>query len=175
MKRNDGQNVDATAIACRHIYLLYWSSCYKSSFMFFFFKIVQQQLALLESSFLFDFTRTVKMSLSISINLMCIFVFVAINEPPLPRRKKCPELAYRHHDITAAPQENQSVGYDKADSANVTRARVRNFVRFLLFRCCCWCCGCLCFRFYSILCFFDWYAFNIELEYSIMCILSAQL
>lgn len=40
-----------------------------------------------------------------------------INEPPLPRRKKCPELAYRHHEFIA------DAGADKTDS-NVTRARV---------------------------------------------------
>jgi predicted metalloenzyme YecM len=38
-------------------------------------------------------------------------------EPPLPRRKKNPELAYRHHEFIL----DSSV--DKTDS-NVTRARV---------------------------------------------------
>jgi hypothetical protein len=40
-----------------------------------------------------------------------------INEPPLPRRKKCPELAYRHHEFIADHSA------DKVDSS-VTRARV---------------------------------------------------
>jgi hypothetical protein len=40
-----------------------------------------------------------------------------INEPPLPRRKKCPELAYRHHEFIADSNA------DRTDS-NVTRARV---------------------------------------------------
>ncbi|CRL06324.1 CLUMA_CG019110, isoform B [Clunio marinus] len=39
-----------------------------------------------------------------------------INEPPLPRRKKCPELAYRHHEFIADSNA------DRTDS-NVTRAR----------------------------------------------------
>lgn len=40
-----------------------------------------------------------------------------INEPPLPRRKKCPELAYRHHEFIVDSSN------DYTDS-NVTRARV---------------------------------------------------
>lgn len=40
-----------------------------------------------------------------------------INEPPLPRRKKCPELAYRHHEFIA------DSSHDNTDF-NVTRARV---------------------------------------------------
>lgn len=29
-----------------------------------------------------------------------------INEPPLPRRKKCPELAYRTHEFLACEAKN---------------------------------------------------------------------
>ncbi|KAG5673605.1 hypothetical protein PVAND_003636 [Polypedilum vanderplanki] len=39
-----------------------------------------------------------------------------INEPPLPRRKKCPELAYRHHEFIIDSNA------DKTDSS-MTRAR----------------------------------------------------
>lgn len=42
-------------------------------------------------------------------------------EPPLPRRKKCPELAYRHHEfITAA----DAGGIDAVDT-NVVADKVR--------------------------------------------------
>ena len=44
-----------------------------------------------------------------------------INEPPLPRRKKCPELAYRHHEFIADSSNDQT-------DSNVTRARVSLFV-----------------------------------------------
>ncbi|XP_070503754.1 uncharacterized protein [Chironomus tepperi] len=40
-----------------------------------------------------------------------------INEPPLPRRKKCPELAYRHHEFIVDHDA------DRTDSSNITRAR----------------------------------------------------
>lgn len=40
-----------------------------------------------------------------------------INEPPLPRRKKNPELAYRSHEFIG--------GIDRTDSAN--RARVSDY------------------------------------------------
>ncbi|CAO1442424.1 unnamed protein product [Diamesa tonsa] len=46
-------------------------------------------------------------------------IIAPINEPPLPRRKKCPELAYRHHEFISAPDS----GVDRVDSAHVTRAR----------------------------------------------------
>jgi predicted metalloenzyme YecM len=39
-----------------------------------------------------------------------------INEPPLPRRKKCPELAYRH---------NEFILDSNADHTDSSRARVR--------------------------------------------------
>ena len=56
-------------------------------------------------------------------------IIAPINEPPLPRRKKCPELAYRHHEFISAPDS----GVDRVDSANVTRARVSNLSSLELF------------------------------------------
>ena len=49
-------------------------------------------------------------------------------EPPLPRRKKCPELAYRTH--TFAPTDK--IGIDAVDS-NVVADKIRvSFFPFLL-------------------------------------------
>lgn len=51
-------------------------------------------------------------------------IILAINEPPLPRRKKCPELAYRHNEFMAPTDNQTSGGIDRTDSHHVTRARV---------------------------------------------------
>ena len=50
-------------------------------------------------------------------------------EPPLPRRKKCPELAYRTHEfITAA----DGGGIDAIDSNVVAdKVRVRNVDKYI--------------------------------------------
>lgn len=40
------------------------------------------------------------------------------NEPPLPRRKKCPELAYRHTEFMSCDEP------DRNSSNNNNRARV---------------------------------------------------
>lgn len=47
-----------------------------------------------------------------------MFFAAPINEPPLPRRKKCPELAYK---------TNEFMSCDAPDgrNTNVARARVR--------------------------------------------------
>lgn len=44
-----------------------------------------------------------------------------INEPPLPRRKKCPELAYKTHEFISCDQQQQPLK-NEFNSAN--RARV---------------------------------------------------
>ncbi|XP_065074930.1 uncharacterized protein LOC135698743 isoform X9 [Ochlerotatus camptorhynchus] len=61
----------------------------------------------------------------------------SVNEPPLPRRKKCPELAYRTHEFMAANQRggNESsaaqagggggAGHDRPDAAT-THSRARS-------------------------------------------------
>ena len=59
--------------------------------------------------------------------------FVAINEPPLPRRKKCPELAYKHHEFMSHPTN----GHDQVDS--VTRAARVSDNHFFLFEFYNWC------------------------------------
>ncbi|XP_037925192.1 serine/arginine repetitive matrix protein 1 isoform X6 [Hermetia illucens] len=46
-----------------------------------------------------------------------------INEPPLPRRKKCPELAYRTHDFISGSGNAPSATNLRNDNESVTRAR----------------------------------------------------
>ncbi|XP_065074931.1 uncharacterized protein LOC135698743 isoform X10 [Ochlerotatus camptorhynchus] len=65
------------------------------------------------------------------------FIEASVNEPPLPRRKKCPELAYRTHEFMAANQRggNESsaaqagggggAGHDRPDAAT-THSRARS-------------------------------------------------
>nr|XP_029716537.1 protein transport protein sec31-like isoform X4 [Aedes albopictus] len=55
------------------------------------------------------------------------FIEASINEPPLPRRKKCPELAYRTHEFMAANQlrgGNEPSAHDRPDAAT-THSRAR--------------------------------------------------
>lgn len=56
---------------------------------------------------------------------MCIqTIYIGvINEPPLPRRKKCPELAYRTHEFIT--RETRTKNDINASTYN-GRARVRN-------------------------------------------------
>ncbi|XP_037925188.1 serine/arginine repetitive matrix protein 2 isoform X2 [Hermetia illucens] len=49
--------------------------------------------------------------------------FGPINEPPLPRRKKCPELAYRTHDFISGSGNAPSATNLRNDNESVTRAR----------------------------------------------------
>ncbi|XP_058812605.1 putative uncharacterized protein DDB_G0277255 isoform X3 [Topomyia yanbarensis] len=58
------------------------------------------------------------------------FIEASINEPPLPRRKKCPELAYRSHEFMSnrgneAPLSAQQGGHDRPDAAT-THSRARS-------------------------------------------------
>ncbi|XP_021693008.1 uncharacterized protein LOC5564690 isoform X8 [Aedes aegypti] len=59
------------------------------------------------------------------------FIEASINEPPLPRRKKCPELAYRTHEFMAANQRggggelSAHGGHDRPDAAT-THSRARS-------------------------------------------------
>ncbi|XP_062564662.1 proteoglycan 4 isoform X2 [Armigeres subalbatus] len=63
------------------------------------------------------------------------FIEASINEPPLPRRKKCPELAYRSHEFMAANQRgagagggnelSAQAGHDRPDAAT-THSRARS-------------------------------------------------
>nr|XP_029716535.1 uncharacterized protein LOC109401162 isoform X2 [Aedes albopictus] len=56
------------------------------------------------------------------------FIEASINEPPLPRRKKCPELAYRTHEFMAANQlrgGNEPSAHDRPDAAT-THSRARS-------------------------------------------------
>lgn len=46
-----------------------------------------------------------------------------INEPPLPRRKKCPELAYRTHEFIGRDDDNAKHN-TMVSSARLSRARV---------------------------------------------------
>ncbi|XP_055534383.1 uncharacterized protein LOC129723484 isoform X6 [Wyeomyia smithii] len=59
------------------------------------------------------------------------FIEASINEPPLPRRKKCPELAYRSHEFMSS-RANESLtsavhggGQDRPD-ATTTHSRARS-------------------------------------------------
>lgn len=56
------------------------------------------------------------------------------NEPPLPRRKKCPELAYKTHEFINCDQP--AAGMPTANFRNAvnaaTRARVRTFYSFVV-------------------------------------------
>uniref|UniRef100_A0A182ILU6 Nuclear protein MDM1 n=1 Tax=Anopheles atroparvus TaxID=41427 RepID=A0A182ILU6_ANOAO len=50
----------------------------------------------------------------------------SINEPPLPRRKKCPELAYRTNEFLASRAHNAAAGHDRIDSGAATHTRARS-------------------------------------------------
>uniref|UniRef100_A0AAG5CQ33 Nuclear protein MDM1 n=1 Tax=Anopheles atroparvus TaxID=41427 RepID=A0AAG5CQ33_ANOAO len=50
----------------------------------------------------------------------------SINEPPLPRRKKCPELAYRTNEFLASRAHNAAAGHDRIDSGAPTHTRARS-------------------------------------------------
>jgi hypothetical protein len=66
--------------------------------------------------------KTFNFLLSLSLSRRPAVINAPINEPPLPRRKKCPELAYRHHEFIVDSNA------DRTDSS-VTRARVsRSFL-----------------------------------------------
>ncbi|XP_049532107.1 uncharacterized protein LOC125949261 isoform X2 [Anopheles darlingi] len=53
--------------------------------------------------------------------------FASINEPPLPRRKKCPELAYRTNEFLATRAHNDAAaGHDRTDTAVATHNRARS-------------------------------------------------
>ncbi|XP_052866169.1 serine/arginine repetitive matrix protein 1 [Anopheles cruzii] len=55
------------------------------------------------------------------------FIEASINEPPLPRRKKCPELAYRTNEFLATRAQNNAAGHDRTDTAAVaTQNRARS-------------------------------------------------
>lgn len=51
------------------------------------------------------------------------------NEPPLPRRKKCPELAYKTHEFINCDQ-SASNNY-RNDNNSINRARVRHFIQII--------------------------------------------
>ncbi|XP_055623141.1 serine/threonine-protein kinase pakA isoform X2 [Toxorhynchites rutilus septentrionalis] len=57
------------------------------------------------------------------------FIEASINEPPLPRRKKCPELAYRSHEFMSSqanePPSTHHGGHDRPDAAT-THSRARS-------------------------------------------------
>lgn len=56
------------------------------------------------------------------------FIEASINEPPLPRRKKCPELAYRSHEFMSSRGQEHgggTGGQDKPDAAT-THSRARS-------------------------------------------------
>lgn len=46
------------------------------------------------------------------------------NEPPLPRRKKCPELAYKTHEFINCEQQPPTTTSFRNDINSVNRARV---------------------------------------------------
>ena len=50
-----------------------------------------------------------------------IIISAQCNEPPLPRRKKCPELAYKSHEFIIG---SEYTGGDVRNSNFVARARV---------------------------------------------------
>ncbi|XP_049285657.1 proteoglycan 4 isoform X3 [Anopheles funestus] len=52
--------------------------------------------------------------------------FASINEPPLPRRKKCPELAYRTNEFLAARVKSEAIGHDRTDAGATTHTRARS-------------------------------------------------
>ncbi|XP_035773672.1 proteoglycan 4-like isoform X1 [Anopheles albimanus] len=55
------------------------------------------------------------------------FIEASINEPPLPRRKKCPELAYRTNEFLATRAHNDAAaGHDRTDTAVATHNRARS-------------------------------------------------
>ncbi|XP_041788827.1 actin cytoskeleton-regulatory complex protein PAN1 isoform X7 [Anopheles merus] len=54
------------------------------------------------------------------------FIEASINEPPLPRRKKCPELAYRTNEFLAARGKNEAIGHDRTDAGATTHTRARS-------------------------------------------------
>lgn len=47
-----------------------------------------------------------------------------INEPPLPRRKKCPELAYRTHEFLTCESKNDLNASTFSNRARVSEARL---------------------------------------------------
>ncbi|XP_049285658.1 serine/arginine repetitive matrix protein 1 isoform X4 [Anopheles funestus] len=53
------------------------------------------------------------------------FIEASINEPPLPRRKKCPELAYRTNEFLAARVKSEAIGHDRTDAGATTHTRAR--------------------------------------------------
>lgn len=68
---------------------------------------------------------------------VCVVAFAfpcagTCNEPPLPRRKKCPELAYKTHEFISCDQP--AAGMPTANFRNAinaaSRARVRRVKRF---------------------------------------------
>ncbi|XP_049285659.1 uncharacterized protein LOC125764944 isoform X5 [Anopheles funestus] len=54
------------------------------------------------------------------------FIEASINEPPLPRRKKCPELAYRTNEFLAARVKSEAIGHDRTDAGATTHTRARS-------------------------------------------------
>lgn len=56
---------------------------------------------------------------------LAITLLASINEPPLPRRKKCPELAYRTNEFLAARGKNEAIGHDRTDAGATTHTRAR--------------------------------------------------
>lgn len=56
--------------------------------------------------------------------LNCFIYTGSTNEPPLPRRKKCPELAYRTNEFIPTQEPKFS---ERNDSTTVNRARVSPF------------------------------------------------
>uniref|UniRef100_A0A182JQ65 Nuclear protein MDM1 n=1 Tax=Anopheles christyi TaxID=43041 RepID=A0A182JQ65_9DIPT len=54
------------------------------------------------------------------------FIEASINEPPLPRRKKCPELAYRTNEFLATRGKNETIGNDRIDAGATTHTRARS-------------------------------------------------
>uniref|UniRef100_A0A182NG27 Nuclear protein MDM1 n=1 Tax=Anopheles dirus TaxID=7168 RepID=A0A182NG27_9DIPT len=54
------------------------------------------------------------------------FIEASINEPPLPRRKKCPELAYRTNEFLATRGKTDAAGHDRTDAGAPTHTRARS-------------------------------------------------
>uniref|UniRef100_A0A182Q3F8 Nuclear protein MDM1 n=1 Tax=Anopheles farauti TaxID=69004 RepID=A0A182Q3F8_9DIPT len=54
------------------------------------------------------------------------FIEASINEPPLPRRKKCPELAYRTNEFLATRGKTEAAGNDRTDAGAPTHTRARS-------------------------------------------------
>lgn len=75
------------------------------------------------------FRRQKKCSTLILHSKNSIIFLGTCNEPPLPRRKKCPELAYKTHEFINCDQ-SASTNY-RNDSNSINRARVRHFIQIM--------------------------------------------